>query len=264
MSDALASMATAPAENGAEKRRSTRVVRAVPITVVGTDALGQMFHERTTTVVVDCYGCKYESKNYAPKDSIIELEIPPLDSLRPARTARGRVVWVQRPRSHREQYQVALELEVAGNIWGVSPAPQDWFAHPDDHQVVAAPDVIEPQLPPAPETQQEPEVEILETVAEEVTFTRQHLDGQIQDAIARTVRAMAEQVAEAAARDIVQEISERTAAIMEEVRKVSDSAAEELDTKIRQLLDEAVSSYQIELPRPQASRRRRRGSRRDT
>lgn len=262
MSDALASMATAPAENGAEKRRSTRVVRAVPITVVGTDALGKMFHERTTTVMVDCYGCKYESKNYAPKDSIIELEIPPLDSLKPARTARGRVVWVQRPRSHREQYQVALELEVAGNIWGVSPAPQDWFAHPDDHKVVATPEAIEPeQAPPAPETQQESEVEILETVAEEVTFTRQHLDGQLQDAIAKTVRAMAEQVAEAAVRDIVQEVCERSAAIMEEVRKVSGSAAEELDTKIRQVLDEALSSYQIELPKPQPNRRRRRRNR---
>jgi hypothetical protein len=254
-------MATAPAETGAEKRRCTRVVRAVPITVIGMDALGQMFREQTTTVVVDCYGCKYESKNYAPKDSIITLEIPPLDALRPGRTVRGRVVWVQRPRSHREQFQIALELEVAGNVWGVAPAPRDWFAHPDDDRFVAAvPDVNEAEAPPA----REPDVEILETVAEveEVTFTRQHLDGKIQDAIAKTVRAMAEQVAEAAVRDIVQDLSERTARILEEVRKVSGSAAEELDAKIRQLLDEAVSANQIELPRPQSSRRRRRGNRR--
>lgn len=261
MSDALASTATAPAETGAEKRRSTRVVRAVPITVVGTDALGEMFRETTTTVVVDCYGCKYESKNYAPRDSIITLEIPPLDALRGARTVRGRVVWVQRPRSHREQFQVALELEVAGNVWGVDPAPRDWFAHPDDEQFApAAADVNEAESPAA----DEPEVEILETVAEEVTFTRQHLDGQLQDAIAKTVRAMAEQVAEAAVRDIVQDVSERTARVLEEVHKISGSAAEELDTKIRQLLDEALSSYQIDLPKPQSNRRRRRRNRRDT
>lgn len=262
MTDALASMATAPAETGAEKRRSTRVVRAVPITVVGTDALGQMFRERTTTVVVDCFGCKYESKNYAPKNSTITLEIPPVDSLRPGRTVRGRVVWVQRPRSHREHFQVALEMEVPGNIWGVSPAPRDWFAHPDDDQIVASGvEAIEAEALPA----HVPEVEILEAVAdvEEVTFTRQHVDGSIQEAIGRTVRAMAEQVAEAAVRDIVQDLSERTAAIMEEVRRVSGSAGEDLDSKIRQVLDEAMSSQQIELPAAPSGRRRRRRHRRD-
>ncbi len=66
-----------PSEDpGAQKRRSTRIVQAVPITVTGVDALGQPFKERTTTVMVNCHGCKYQSKHYVPKNSTVTLEIP--------------------------------------------------------------------------------------------------------------------------------------------------------------------------------------------
>ena len=64
------------ADPGTQKRRSTRIVQAVPITVTGVDALGQPFKERTTTVMVNCHGCKYQSKHYVPKNSIVTLEIP--------------------------------------------------------------------------------------------------------------------------------------------------------------------------------------------
>ena len=64
------------ADPGTQKRRSTRIVQAVPITVTGTDALGQPFKERTTTVMVNCHGCKYQSKHYVPKNSIVKLDIP--------------------------------------------------------------------------------------------------------------------------------------------------------------------------------------------
>src|ERR1700683_5526012 len=53
---------------GTQKRRSTRIVQAVPITISGVDALGQPFKERTTTVMVNCHGCKYQSKHYVPKN----------------------------------------------------------------------------------------------------------------------------------------------------------------------------------------------------
>ncbi len=61
---------------GTQKRRSTRIVQAVPLTVTGVDALGQPFKERTTTVMVNCHGCKYQSKHYVPKNSIVTLDIP--------------------------------------------------------------------------------------------------------------------------------------------------------------------------------------------
>ncbi len=69
---------------GTQKRRSTRIVQAVPLTVTGVDALGQPFKERTTTVMVNCHGCKYQSKHYVPKNSIVTLDIPTAGTRPPA------------------------------------------------------------------------------------------------------------------------------------------------------------------------------------
>lgn len=117
---------------GTQKRRSTRIVQAMPITVTGVDALGQPFKERTTTVMVNCHGCKYQSKHYVPKNMIVTLEIPRPEPAFPARSVSGRVVWVQRPRTVRELFQIGLEFEIAGNVWGIAFPPEDWFPCPDD------------------------------------------------------------------------------------------------------------------------------------
>jgi hypothetical protein len=114
-----------------QKRRSTRIVQAVPITVTGVDALGQPFKERTTTVMVNCHGCKYQSKHYVPKNSMVTLEVPRPEAGQ-KRTTQGRVVWVQRPRTVRELFQIGLEFEVPGNVWGIAFPPEDWFSSPYD------------------------------------------------------------------------------------------------------------------------------------
>jgi hypothetical protein len=110
------------------KRRSTRIVQAVPITVAGADALGQPFKERTSTVMVSCHGCKYHSKHYVPKHSVVELEIPRTEASLPPRTVKGQVIWVQRPRTVRELFQIGIEFEQAGNVWGIAFPPDDWAA----------------------------------------------------------------------------------------------------------------------------------------
>src|SRR5580698_5642869 len=117
------------ADPGTQKRRSTRIVQAVPITVSGTDALGQPFKERTTTVMVNCHGCKYQSKHYVPKNSLVTLDIPRPEG-GPFHT-QGRVVWVQRPRTVRELFQIGLEFEVPGNFWGIAFPPEDWASGVD-------------------------------------------------------------------------------------------------------------------------------------
>jgi hypothetical protein len=113
---------------GTQKRRSTRIVQAIPITVSGTDALGQPFKERTTTVMVNCHGCKYQSKHYVPKNSIVKLDIPQPEAGSKPKSTEGRVVWVQRPRTVRELFQIGLEFEVPGNAWGIAFPPEDWAA----------------------------------------------------------------------------------------------------------------------------------------
>jgi hypothetical protein len=50
-------------------------------------------------------------------------------------------MWIQRPRTVRELFQVGLELEVAGNFWGIAFPPSDWFAFPEGPSAVPAPQI---------------------------------------------------------------------------------------------------------------------------
>src|SRR5579884_1423759 len=126
---------------GAElrKRRSTRIVQAVPLTVTGVDALGRPFQERTSTLIINCHGCRYQSKHYVLKNMWVTLEVPHPEPGRPPRTVRARVMWIQRPRTVRELFQVGVELEVSGNFWGIAFPPADWFAFPEGPAAVPAP-----------------------------------------------------------------------------------------------------------------------------
>lgn len=138
------------------RRRSTRIVQAVPLTVTGVDALGRPFQERTSTLLINCHGCRYQSKHYVLKNMWVTLEVPHHDPGQPPRTARGRVTWIQRPRTVRELFQIGVELEVPGNIWGIAFPPPDWFAAVDpsatetQERLEAAPTVTTPVEWPAP------------------------------------------------------------------------------------------------------------------
>ncbi len=123
-----------PKAPGAEKRRSTRIIKSVPITVIGTDALGQPFHETTHTVMINCYGCKYQSVHYVPKNTSVSVEVHRAHRKLPSRSVRGRVIWVQRPRSYQDVYHIGLEFEVAGNVWSLAAPPADWFPFPGDDE----------------------------------------------------------------------------------------------------------------------------------
>jgi hypothetical protein len=120
------------------KRRSIRIVQAVPLAVTGVDALGRPFTERTSTLIINCHGCRYQSKHYVLKNMWVNLEVPHPESGQPARTVRGRVAWIQRPKTVRQLFQVALELEIPGNVWGIGFPPEDWFAFPDAEEARAA------------------------------------------------------------------------------------------------------------------------------
>src|SRR5713226_5548242 len=132
------------------KRRSTRIVQAVPLVVTGVDALGRPFVERTSSLIINCHGCRYQSKHYVLKNMWVSMEIPHPETGQPPRTVRGRVAWIQRPRTVRQLFQVALELEVSGNVWGIAFPPEDWMPFPELAQAVmkldSAPDAQ--QLPP--------------------------------------------------------------------------------------------------------------------
>ena len=129
------------------KRRSTRIVQAVPLVVTGVDALGRPFVERTSSLIINCHGCRYQSKHYVLKNMWVTMEIPHPETGQPPRSVRGRVAWIQRPRTVRQLFQVALELEVSGNVWGIGFPPEDWFTFSDEARTT-------PQLDATPEPRQ--------------------------------------------------------------------------------------------------------------
>src|SRR6185437_1481757 len=281
---------------GTQKRRSTRIVQAMPITVTGVDALGQPFKERTTTVMVNCHGCKYQSKHYVPKNTIVTLEIPRPEPAFPPRTVLGRVVWVQRPRTVRELFQIGLEFEIAGNVWGIAFPPDDWFPCAED--VPAAPTPAkqghakdagaaelatgdphegfadEPDQPassaaegkihvvssPAPQDNQlalarqlakmvAETKELLEkstrkgaqaAINDEMTVVRQQLDVQLHDAVEKAIKISMERVSDSAVKKVVQQAADRTAALLDEVRKANETGVERLDAKVRDAVEDAV------------------------
>jgi hypothetical protein len=351
----------------AQKRRSTRIVQAVPITVTGVDALGQPFKERTTTVMVNCHGCKYQSKHYVPKNSMVTLEVPRPEAGQ-KRTTQGRVVWVQRPRTVRELFQIGLEFEVPGNVWGIAFPPEDWFSSPYDagiegsvpagaqeaklsvaptsappsatprehhkadahpsaartpgtsapvkpaapeHPTAAHPGAVGSGTPATPRIPQEfflqkPPAQTVVTppasasasgptslstpttsaddakihvvpptsaelqgplarqmaqmvdevkekldkslrrgaeaaITEEMAIARQQLDAQLHEAIERAIKVSMERVSESSVKRVIQQATERTAAIVEEARKATEASAIHIDEKIREAVQQAVS-----------------------
>jgi hypothetical protein len=161
------------------KRRSTRIVQAVPLQVTGVDALGRPFMERTSSLILNCHGCRYQSKHYVLKNMWVKLEVPNPQEGEPPRNVRGRVAWIQRPRTVRQLFQVALELEAPGNVWGIAFPPEDWFAQSESaaaqsasapigtttHLELPLPPLAPPPMPPAESSETEFHVSLTDSDA---------------------------------------------------------------------------------------------------
>lgn len=120
-----------------QRRRSERISSSVPIIVRGIDLLGQPFEERTSTLAVNLHGCRYSSKHHLPKNTWVTLEVARGTE---RRNLRARVAWIQRPHSVREFFQIAIELESPGNIWGIESPAADW-------EIASAPFVAPAEFP---------------------------------------------------------------------------------------------------------------------
>jgi hypothetical protein len=119
------------------QRRSKRIEKAVPLVVHGVGALREPYQEQVSTLSISCHGCSYQSKHEVLQGETVYLDIKPLDEGSAARATRAQVKWVQRLPSKERAYHIAVELEVAGNIWGVASPPADWLP-------LQIPEAIEP------------------------------------------------------------------------------------------------------------------------
>ncbi|MGB7845181.1 MAG: hypothetical protein WBL63_06170 [Candidatus Acidiferrum sp.] len=255
-------------------RRSTRIVQAVPLMVTGVDALGRPFAERTSTLIINCHGCRYQSKHYVLKNMWVNLEVPHSEQGRAPRRVRGKVAWIQRPRTVRQLFQVALELESPGNVWGIGFPPEDWFVFPEEGPFLpnalapadsnAAPlplpgetslsiEEIEPGIAtadnirvfPAPASATDASMQLARQVARLLAEARQQIQAAAREATAQAVHAERKVAFE--------QWEQKFVAFREEVARETARAIgtiqEEAETRARPVQAETAESLKSELPR---------------
>src|ERR1700686_4721979 len=113
-------MVTPPPAHYSFKRRSTRVIAGESLRVRGIDANGQPFMEQRVTLEVSFQGCKYFSRYALPKNSWLTLEIPNKQENSTSHQLRARVAWLHRSRTLQGLFQVGVEFEAPGNVWGLA------------------------------------------------------------------------------------------------------------------------------------------------
>jgi hypothetical protein len=111
----------------AQKRRSTRIDQAIPVLVQGVGALREPYQEQVSTLSVSCHGCTYQSKHEVIQGETVYLDIKPPADGSVSCSKKARVKWTQKVGAKERSFQIAVELEIAGNVWGVASPPEDWF-----------------------------------------------------------------------------------------------------------------------------------------
>jgi hypothetical protein len=266
----------ASASTELRKRRSTRIVQAVPLNVTGVDALGRPFTERTSTLIINCHGCRYQSKHYVLKNMWVNLEVPSPEPGHGMRRVRGKVAWIQRPRTVRQLFQVALELEVPGNAWGIAFPPEDWFTFPEATEHVAIggvpselpPGMAPPTSPveatfahaeaepiggtpdnlrvfPAPVSTTDASLQLARQVARLLAEAKQQIQSVVHDVAGHEVSAERRMAAE--------QMEQKYAAFREEVARETaqaiDAIHEESTARARTAQAAAAEALKEELPR---------------
>jgi hypothetical protein len=224
------------------KRRSTRIMQAVPLAVSGVDALGRPFTERTSTLIINCHGCRFQSKHYVLKNMWVTLEVPQAEAGQAPRTVRGRVAWIQRPRTVRQLFQVALELETPGNTWGIAFPPPDWFSPSESVRVSgaypgsadAAPEVSDTAEIHLPLTEPEPAAIPAQDNLRVFPAPASATDASLQLArhMARLMADAKQQIQTAAREAAAQAVAAERRASMEEWEKKISIAREQLAQQV--------------------------------
>jgi hypothetical protein len=111
----------------AQHRRSKRIEKAIQLVVGGVGAMREPYQEQVTTLSINCHGCAYQSKHEVIQGETVYLEVKPPNEGSVGYSSRAKVKWVQKLGGKEKFFQVAVELETYGNIWGIPSPPGDWF-----------------------------------------------------------------------------------------------------------------------------------------
>jgi hypothetical protein len=111
----------------AQKRRSSRIEKAIPLAVQGVDASRAHFQEEVATVTISCHGCSCQLKHEVLPGAMVVLDMRQSANGYSEFPTRARVKWIQKLHNATDAaYGVAMEFESAGNIWGLASPPEDW------------------------------------------------------------------------------------------------------------------------------------------
>jgi len=112
----------------APKRRSSRVDKAIMLVVQGLDASREPYREEVTTGSISCHGCAYQMRHEVRAGDLVLLNSGQGAKGHSEFPRRARVKSIQKLNvSSDPTYNVGVELEIAGNIWGIASPPEDWF-----------------------------------------------------------------------------------------------------------------------------------------
>ena len=100
-------------------RRSTRVRARIPVLITSPDA-NTPLSMKCETLAVSAHG------GAIGVSQPLEIGMPLCLEIREGQQVTARVVLCQRIQGEQPSWIVAIELDKPGNIWGLTPAPEDW------------------------------------------------------------------------------------------------------------------------------------------
>jgi len=121
------------------KRRSSRISKAIMLAVKSVDASHAPYREEVTTGSISCHGCTYKMRHEPRPGDMVVLDTGLGSTGHSGFPSMARVKSIQRLNTSNDPtYNVGVELEIAGNIWGISPPPADWFPRQSGNLVESA------------------------------------------------------------------------------------------------------------------------------
>ena len=122
----LATPAVTGRFSGIDARRSTRLERAIPLIIMGKDKLGELSEEATSAVSLNLHGCRFSSRHDYPVETWVNLQVTEPNGEAKSPPVRAKVRSLRVPKTPLELYQIGVELEAPGNVWGIPAPPKDW------------------------------------------------------------------------------------------------------------------------------------------
>jgi hypothetical protein len=109
------------------------------LAVQSLDASRAPYREEVTTGSISCHGCTYKMRHEPSPGDIVVLDTGLGSTGHSGFPTLARVKSIQRLNTPNDPtYNVGVELEIVGNIWGISSPPADWFPRQSGNLVESA------------------------------------------------------------------------------------------------------------------------------